>query len=117
MNNITVETTIEGAMKAYITTKNTSDMSRDPRQIEEVLHDQGVSYTSTTVTVAHDGSPKTRVLGYTSPTGWKRTVLASLEGPGVEGAYYDTYDYFSGVVSLSRDDWLIVAEKLERKYS
>ena len=117
MNNITVETTIEGAMKAYITTKNTSDMSRDPRQIEEVLHDQGVSYTSTTVTVAHDGNPKTRVLGYTSPTGWKRTVLASLEGPGVEGAYYDRYDYFSGDVALSRSDWLAVADKLERKYS
>jgi hypothetical protein len=116
MNNITTETTVAGALKAYMTTASVSDMSRDPRLIEDVLHDQGISYTSEVI-AARDGDPKTRVLKYTNKSGWKRTVLASLDGPGIEGAYYDRYDYFSGVVALSRDDWLIVAEKLERKYS
>ena len=115
MNN-TVETTIDGALRAYMTTASVSDMSRDPRQIEEVLSDQGVKYTSK-ILVARDGDPKVRVIQYRNKAGWKHTVLASLEGPGVEGAYYDTYDYFSGVVALSRADWLVVAEKLERKYS
>jgi hypothetical protein len=116
MNNITIETTVDGALRAYMTTASVSDMSRDPRQIEEVLSDQGVKYTSK-ILVARDGDPKTRVLKYTNKSGWKRTVLASLDGPGVEGAYYDRYDYFSGDVALSRSDWLAVAEKLERKYS
>jgi hypothetical protein len=116
MNNITIETTVDGALKAYMTTTSVSDMSRDPRQIEEVLSDQGVKYTSK-ILVARDGDPKVRVIQYRNKAGWKRTVLASLEGPGIEGAYYDRYDYFSGDVALSRDDWLIVAEKLERKYS
>ena len=92
-------------------------MTRDPRLLEEVLRDQGIEYTSDVLVASRDGDPKTRVLKYTNKSGLKRTVLASLEGPGVEGAYYDTYDYFSGVVALSRADWLVVAEKLERKYS
>jgi len=117
MNNITIETTVDGALRAYMTTASVSDMSRDPRQIEEVLSDQGVKYTSK-ILVARDGDPKVRVIQYRNKAGWKHTVLASLEGPGgIEGAYYDRYDYFSGDVALSRSDWLAVAEKLERKYS
>ena len=88
MNNITTETTVDGALRAYMTTASVSDMSRDPRQIEEVLSDQGVKYTSK-ILVARDGDPKVRVIQYRNKAGWKRTVLASLDGPGVEGAYYD----------------------------
>lgn len=116
MNNITTETTIEGALKAYMATKGISDMSKDPRQIEEVMNEKGIQYTSE-ILESRNGDPKIRVLKFTTPSGWKRTVLASLEGPGIEGAYYDNYDYFSGDVVLSHADWFAVEELLERKYS
>ena len=116
MNNTKTETTVEGALRAYMLTKHVSDMSKDPRQLEEILTAEKVSYISETL-IVRDGEPKVRVLKFTNRSGWKRTVLATMEGPGIEGAWYDNYDYFSGDVDLSRAEWLETEEKLQRKYA